>query len=260
MGDMIVNIKILVAAHKNYVMPADQTLYLPVFVGKALHPDVNQTFQGDNTGDNISEKNSHYNELTAVYWAWKNLDADAVGLVHYRRYLSKSGKKDLKQILNRQQAEALLADHDIILPTKRHYYIETNYSHYVHAHHHAPLDLAEKIIAQDYPAYSAAFKTVMQRRSAHMFNMFVMKRQPFNEYCQWLFDILGKVERQLDMTDYNTYEARVYGFISERLLDVWLLQNTQYKTCEVPFVFMEKQNWFKKGGTFLKRKLLPQYK
>lgn len=253
------NIKILVAAHKNYVMPQDQNLYLPIFVGKDLHPNVNHTFQGDNTGDNISVKNAHYNELTAIYWAWRNLDADAIGLVHYRRYLSLHKQKDLTSVLDQAQTESLLQDHDIILPKKRNYYIESNYSHYVHAHHAEPLDLTRKIIEQDYSMYLNAFDEVMQRKSAHMFNMFIMKQQPFDEYCQWLFDILAKVEQNLDISDYNQYEARVYGFISERLLDVWLAVNEQYRTTEVNFVYMEKQNWLVKGGNFLKRIVKPNY-
>ncbi|MCL5457653.1 DUF4422 domain-containing protein [Loigolactobacillus coryniformis] len=254
------NIKILVAAHKNYVMPQDQNLYLPIFVGKDLHPDVNHTFQGDNTGDNISVKNAHYNELTAIYWAWRNLDADAIGLVHYRRYLSLHKQKDLTSVLDQAQTESLLQDHDIILPKKRNYYIESNYSHYVHAHHAEPLDLTRKIIEQDYSMYLNAFDEVMQRKSAHMFNMFIMKQQAFDEYCQWLFDILAKVEQNLDISDYNQYEARVYGFISERLLDVWLAVNEQYRTTEVNFVYMEKQNWLVKGGNFLKRMVKPNYR
>ncbi|QEA54506.1 DUF4422 domain-containing protein [Loigolactobacillus coryniformis] len=253
------NIKILVAAHKNYVMPQDQNLYLPIFVGKDLHSDVNHTFQGDNTGDNISVKNAHYNELTAIYWAWRNLDADAIGLVHYRRYLSLHKQKDLTSVLDQAQTESLLKDHDIILPKKRNYYIESNYSHYVHAHHAEPLDLTRKIIEQDYSMYLNAFDEVMQRKSAHMFNMFIMKQQAFDEYCQWLFDILAKVEQNLDISDYNQYEARVYGFISERLLDVWLAVNEQYRTTEVNFVYMEKQNWLVKGGNFLKRMIKPNY-
>lgn len=253
------NIKILVAAHKNYVMPQDQNLYLPIFVGKDLHPDVNHTFQGDNTGDNISIKNAHYNELTAVYWAWRNLAADAVGLVHYRRYLSLHKQKNLATILTQQQTESLLQQHDIILPKKRNYYIESNYSHYVHAHHAEPLVLTRKIIEQDHPAYLSAFDQVLRRKSAHMFNMFIMKKKPFDEYCQWLFDILAKVEQNLDISDYNQYETRVYGFISERLLDVWLAVNHQYRTTEVNFVYMEKQNWLIKGGNFLKRMVKPNY-
>ena len=79
-------IKVIIAAHKQYLMP-DKECYLPVQVGRALHPDVG--YIPDNTGDNISEKNPYYCELTGLYWAWKNLPADVIGLVHYRRYMGK---------------------------------------------------------------------------------------------------------------------------------------------------------------------------
>ena len=79
-------IKVIIAAHKQYLMP-DKDCYLPVQVGSALHKAVGYT--PDNTGDNISEKNPYYCELTGLYWAWKNLPADVLGLVHYRRYMGK---------------------------------------------------------------------------------------------------------------------------------------------------------------------------
>ena len=170
-------VKVLVAAHKNYKMPADP-LYLPVFVGKEIHPDVNHTFQGDNTGDNISAKNPTYNELTAIYWGWKNLDVDAMGLVHYRRYLSLNHRKSLDSVLNEQQVQDLLKSADIILPPKRHYYIETNESHYLHAHHHEPFKIMRQVIAEKYPEYVPSFNKVMKRKWAHMFNMFIMKKEP----------------------------------------------------------------------------------
>ncbi|KRN28351.1 glycosyltransferase [Lactobacillus selangorensis] len=249
------NIKILVATHKNYEMPADSDLYLPVFVGKDLHPDVNHTFIGDNTGDNISKKNAHYNELTAIYWAWKNLkNVDAIGLVHYRRYLSLNHHKNLNEILTKKDIEKLFTETNIILPKKRNYFIESNFSHYIHAHHQEPLDLTRQIIAKDYPSYLGAYDKVMNSTSAHMFNMFIMRKKYFDWYCNWLFDILGKVEDQLDISDYDTYEARVYGFISELLLDTWITAN-HYDYKEVNFVYMEKQNWLKKGSNFLARKL-----
>ena len=78
------NIKILVAAHKQYWMPED-SVYLPLHVGAEGKPDLGYT--KDNTGENISAKNPNFCELTGLYWAWKNLEADYVGLVHYRRYL-----------------------------------------------------------------------------------------------------------------------------------------------------------------------------
>ncbi len=248
-------IKVLVAAHKNYAMPKDR-MYLPIFVGKDLHPDVNHTFQGDNTGDNISKQNPYYNELTAIYWGWKNLDVDALGLVHYRRYLSLNKKKSLDTVLSEQQAQELLKQYDIILPQKRNYYIETNESHYLHAHEHEPFNVMRKVIQEDYPEYADAFETVMKRTWAHMFNMFIMKKQPLDEYLTWMFDVLHKVEAQIDISNYSTYEQRVYGFLSELLLDVWLIKHPQYKTHDVKYVFMEHTNWLVKGGKFLKRKMV----
>jgi hypothetical protein len=250
-----VDVKVLVAAHKNYAMPKDP-MYLPVFVGKDLHPDVNHTFQGDNTGDNISKQNPYYNELTAIYWGWKNLDVDALGLVHYRRYLSLNKKKSLDAVLSSQQAQELLKQYDIILPQKRNYYIETNESHYLHAHEHEPFNVMRQVIQQDYPEYEDAFETVMKRTWAHMFNMFIMKKQPLDEYLTWMFDVLHKVEEQIDISSYSTYEQRVYGFLSELLLDVWLIKHPQYKAHDVKYVFMEHTNWLVKGGNFIKRKIV----
>lgn len=250
-------IKVLVAAHKSYKMPEDKDTYLPVFVGNDIHPQDNPGFQSDGDGTNISLKNKNYNELTAIYWAWKNLDADAIGLVHYRRYLMGKGTIDSNlnaPILSKTELEQLFSENDVIVPKKRNYYIESNYSHYIHAHHQEPLDLARETIEKNYPEYIDAYDNVMNQSSAHMFNMFVMKKEQYDKYCTWMFDILGKVEEQLDISDYDTYEARVYGFISELLLDVWLKVN-QPKVVEVPFKFMEKQNWIVKGWKFLMRKV-----
>lgn len=233
----------------------DDTVYLPVFVGKENHPESDITFQGDNTGENISAKNPYYNELTAIYWGWKNLDVDALGLVHYRRYLSMNSSKDINKVLSGKEIEEMLQDNDIILPSKRRYFVETNESHYRHAHHNDPFDQMQKIIYEDYPEYKDVFEIVMKRTYAHMFNMFIMKEKPLDEYCTWMFSILNKVEPRIDITDYTDYEKRVYGFLSELLLDVWLEMHPQYKTVEVKYVFMEPQNWFKKGGNFLLRKL-----
>lgn len=251
------NIKVIVASHKNVAMPKNK-LYLPVFVGKDLHPDVDYGFQGDNTGDNISAKNAHYNELTALYWGWKNLDVDALGLVHYRRYLSLSHKKSLDNVLTYDQAEEILQIADIILPQKRRYYIESNESHYLHAHEHEPFEIMKKVIEEDYPEYVPSFDKVMKRTWAHMFNMFIMKKEPLDGYLTWMFDVLGKVEAQAKETvkSYTPYEQRVYGFLSELLLDVWLDVHPEYQTQEVDYVFMEHTNWLVKGGNFLKRKII----
>lgn len=246
------NIKVLVATHKKYEMPTDDSLYLPIFVGKTLHPDASLPYTGDNSGVNISEKNTSYNELTALYWAWKNLNADVIGLDHYRRYMSLSKDKSISKVLTRNEIEGLLTNVDIILPKKRNYIIQSNYNHYVHAHHSDPLDETSKIIHDQYPEYFLAFENVMKSKSAHMFNMFIMKKDKFDEYCEWLFNILYLLEDKIDTSEYDAYEKRVYGFVSELLLDVWLETNG-YSYKEVNLVHMESQKWLSKGFRFLGR-------
>jgi hypothetical protein len=249
-------ITMLVAAHKAYQMPQDP-MYLPLHVGKA-GKDLELGFQGDNTGDNISEKNPTFCELTGLYWAWKNLDSDYIGLSHYRRYFrGKSGKDKWDCILTTAQAEALLQKSPVVLPKKRRYYIETAYNQYVHAHPAEPLDLALKLAADQGENYAAVVDAMKKRSWTHIYNMFLMRRDIFDSYCTWLFDILFQLEERIDISGYSQYDRRVFGFVSERLLDVYLEANG-ISYLEVPVMFMEKQNWLKKGGAFLGRKFFPR--
>ena len=249
------NIKILVASHKEYWTPSDD-VYLPIHVGCTGKPYLG--FVGDNTGDNISVKNSNYCELTGLYWAWKNLDCDYLGLCHYRRYFGRKkffdGVEEVKQkIFQRADFEYLLKDHDIILPQQRRYYIETVRSQYEHAHSSRDLEQIERIISECYPNYLRSFRAVMNRRRLHLWNMFVMKKSMVESYCEWLFDILFKYENWMDQNNLVDQKWRLFGFISERLLDVWLF-NKNFKTAEVEAVMLEKVNWFRKGSEFLRRK------
>ena len=245
------NIKILVATHKIYWIPNDP-IYVPIHVGKEGKSDLG--FLGDNTGTNISNKNADYCELTGLYWAWKNLEADYIGSVHYRRYfvnknrgLFSTGQKS--DILASEDFKKILVGTDIILPNKRHYYIETVKKQYIHAHDSQPYYILEEIICEKYPKYHSAFKNMEKRRWAHIFNMFVMKKSLFDSYCEWLFDILFELENRL-----FSHEPRLFGFLSERLLDVWIETN-QLNYYELPVAFMEKQNWLKKGSRFISRKI-----
>lgn len=247
--------QILMAAHKVVPVP-EQTIYTPIQVGAARSTQRFSGFIPDNTGRNISEKNPYFNELTAIYWARHNSDAAVIGLVHYRRFFSFSRQKDLAQILTSAQLATLLEKSDVIVPKKRRYWIESSDSHYRHAHHEAPLDVLREVIATKHPDYLAAFDRNMARTWAHMFNMFIMRRDRFDAYVDWLFDILFAVEAriQADVETWDVYEQRVYGFLSERLLDVWLEKN-QIHYQEVPVIFMGKQNWLRKGGRFVARKM-----
>ena len=230
-------------------------MYLPVQMGHAIHPACG--YIGDDTGENISERNANFCELTGLYWAAHNIDSDYIGIVHYRRYFA-SRKKSIfdakkRRVISHEELCAILATTNVVLPKERHYFIETNYTQYIHAHHKQDLTVTRAIIERKCPEYLPAYDMYMSKTHGHHFNMFVMKREIFDDYCQWLFGILSQVEAQIDISGYSQYDRRVFGFLGERLLDIYLEANDiPYR--EVPVMFMEKQNWLKKGGAFLKRK------
>lgn len=247
------DIKIIIAAHKKYQTPKD-SIYFPLHVGAAGKDSIG--FDRDDSGDNISTKNPFFCELTGVYWAWKNLKCDYIGLVHYRRYFSISKKipktedEKFSIVLSQKEADNLLSHTDIILPKKRNYYIENIYSHYKHTMHIEPFDETGKIIAEKYPEYVSEFEALKRTTKMHAFNMFIMKKDIFDSYCQWLFDILFELEKRVDVSKYDSFHARLFGRISERLLDVWLkTNNLSYK--EVKVIDMQNINWAKKIFTFL---------
>lgn len=251
------NIKILVATHKKYKMPADTSVYLPIHVGCEGKEDLG--FQGDNSGENISDLNPYYCELTGLFWAWRNLACDYLGLVHYRRYFTKMTKKYNESIniddviLNRYEIEELLENSEVIVPKRRKYYIETLYSHYDHTFDGSHLDLARKMIEMKNPEYLSSFDKVMKQRSGYMFNMFIMKKELADDYFSWLFPILDSMYESIDLSDLTDFEARLFGRVSEILFNVWLDKN-DLKIKEIPFMYMEKVDLFKKGMSFLMAK------
>ena len=238
--------KIIVAAHKPYRMPEDAA-YLPVQVGAAGKPSIGD-WQRDDEGESISARNANWCELTGLYWAWKNLPADVLGLVHYRRHF-----KGAHGIATGAELVAALEKADVILPRKRNYFIETNYSQYVHAHHAIDLDETRRIIGERCPEYLPAFDRTMKRTIGHRFNMFVMRREIADRYCTWLFDILFELERRLDISTYSANGARVFGFVAERLMDVWIETNG-IRFAELPVLNLESQHWPRKILAFLRRK------
>ncbi len=147
-----------------------------------------------------------------------------------------------------------LQEYDMILPKKRNYYIETSWSHYEHVHHIKDLETTRQVLVEKYPDYVSFFDQAVKRRSVHMFNMMIAKSELFDAYTTWLIDVLSEVEKRTDISDYTPYEKRIYGFISELLLDVWVDKN-QISYVEYPVMFMGKQNWVKKISSFLIRKI-----
>ena len=261
------SVKIIIATHKKYEMPKDD-MYLPLHVGAEGKVDENNRpldlgYQKDNTGENISELNASYCELTGLYWAWKNLDEDFIGLSHYRRHFCiKKSKRDFENVLSYKEIEPYLDSIRVFVPQKRKYYIESLYSHYAHTHYAEHLDVVREIIQKDYPSYLKSFDKIVKQTSGYMFNMMIMQRDLLDDYCTWLFDILFKAGQKINVGNENAFQGRFYGRISEIIFNVWLDEQIQSgklkinEIKEIPCIHMEKINWLKKGTAFLNAKFL----
>lgn len=207
-------VRVIVASHKKAEVPTDE-IYLPVFVGSFGKEDIG--CQRDDAGENISNLNSSFSELTGLYWAWKNIDYDYIGMIHYRRHFLYN-----KKLLTKEDFDNNFVGISIFLPKKRKYYIETLESHYYHTHKKEHLDITKDIISREYPEYLNAYNVAVNRTWGYMFNMFIMKKDLLNDYCSWLFDILFELYEKVDTQNYSSFEKRYIGRVSELLLNVWL--------------------------------------
>lgn len=226
------NIQIYVIAHNSEDIRKikEDGTYVPLFVG--CDGGDNFGFLSDDSGDNISYKNPFYSELTGLYWIWKNSDAEVIGLVHYRRYFSNWA---FNHILNKEDCEKILNDYDIILPKKNKVFLDTLYDEYDHWHHIEDLELCGKLIKEKFPDYYVSFENVMNGNEMHCFNMFIAPKRIMDSYCNWLFSILFELEKKNTYVNlYDDYQKRIYGFLAERLFNVWLEKHDlKIKECEV---------------------------
>lgn len=207
--------KIYTMTHKKFNPPSDDT-YIPLHVGRACAADLG--YMGDDTGDNISKLNCYYGELTGMYWMWKNLPQEGnVGVCHYRRFFL----KDSTHIMSEPDFDKILSEYDII--TSRAFYAEKNYrEYYGDAHPVKDLDLTGEVIKKLYPQDYPVFVDVMAQTKYYFGNLCVTSKKIFDEYCEWLFSIFFELEKVIDLTGYDVYQTRIYGFLSEELLLVYI--------------------------------------
>lgn len=262
------SVKIIVATHKEYRMPEDE-MYLPLQVGADVAKDKDGNllelgYTKDNTGENISILNSSFCELTGLYWAWKNLNYDYIGVVHYRRHfcMKKQGKDIFDSILTYKEIKPYLGNIKIFVPNRRKYYIESLYSHYAHTHYSVHLDETRKVLLEKYPEYVKSYDIVIHRNYGYMFNMMILESNFLNEYCQWLFDILFELQGRFTISELSTFQGRIYGRVSEIIFNVWLdyqICNGRLKKNEIKelcCIHIEKIHWMRKCIAFLGAKIL----
>lgn len=239
------DIKIFVSCHKpSYVVKND--FIKPVQVGTSLQKNTFENMYHDNEGDNISDKNQSYCELTAQYWAWKNIEAEYYGFFHYRRYMSfekvysvdvngkikdkkvaypyaeiSSIKDDLnKYKLTEERMNEVIGQYDIIT-VLREKMNSTVYEQYCQYHSKKDMDIALNILYKKYPEYEKAASEYLNGKNVYFMNMYIMKKDIFMEYQEWLHSILSEYEKQADFSEMSQMEHRITGYISERLFGIF---------------------------------------
>lgn len=229
-------------------------IFVPVRCGAVFDKRKNKpNVIGDDTGDNISEKRLSYNELTVQYWAWKNVKADYYGLCHYRRYLSFDDKNynengnfyrfamedylapyaiKKHRLDNFNYCADLIRQNDIVVPLtiditkiptkngfgknviehwKKTELIDIKY-----------VRVMQTLVEKQYPEYKETFKKYLNGKQYRAHNIFVMRRDYFNELCTFQFDILRQMEKKIDTTNYNQVKSRIIGFLGEILEDLFI--------------------------------------
>lgn len=214
------NSEIFVITHKKVFVNLPEG-YIPIQVGNA---NLDTQYLRDNTLDNISNKNSNYCELTAIYWLWKNYELpDYIGITHYRRFFVNGLFHKFIEI---KDVEQLMKNCDVILPYPQKMNTTVK-EHFINSPsgRKEDIDRLENLIKNNYQDYYNDFIKVMNSNEMSYYNMMIIDKENYKKYCEWLFDLLFEYEKTTNLDGYSKEEQRIYGFLSEFLLNVWISKN-----------------------------------
>ena len=224
------NFAMYVVTHKK--LPTEYVQNFPagykvIHAGRILGNDLG--YLGDDTGDNISDLNLYINEMTALYWIWKNTSQEIVGLSHYRRFFTTNNKN----FLSKEEATDILKSYDIITDTLSIHFATTREVLRTICRDEITVSFVETVVRKNlmltHPDYLDAFDYKMNSPTCYYKNMFVTRRPILEAYCQWLFsffiDSTREVLTQTSLSNMESDARRLMGHFAERMLTVWLLKN-----------------------------------
>mgnify|MGYP000660132892 FL=1 len=251
---------IYIVSHLRLKRPFDKDFRV-IYVGPLSGPSSPDDFAVTDAiqSPHMADKNKSFCELTALYQMLNLHPAskdELIGLVHYRRPFIQ-GPKWLCRIirttqkskftrgisnallanytLTQSKAAVLLKDHDVIVPVPVH--LKTSVEErYMQMHVASDWEKLKRIIEVQQPDYLAAFEQLANARSMYLYNMFVGRTELMHRYAKWLFPILESLEMQIDISDRDTFQKRVFGFLAERLFNVFLIKHTELKVLHLPVV------------------------
>lgn len=171
----------------------------------------------DNTGENISDKNQQYCELTALYWIWKNDKSDYAGLGHYRRHFEMDEKQ--LELVAGSDIDAVLTIPIMDSPS-----VEAVYRRdHIGADWEIMLEAVERLA----PEYVDTVKRMQSGQFYYAYNMFIMRREVLEDYCGWLFPLLFYCEKCCEECGRDAYQNRYIGFLAEHLMSVYFMHHEE---------------------------------
>lgn len=283
-------VKIFVGYHKPYQL-LKGNLFQPIHLGRAVANQkakdgtntandlqwLKDNMIGDDTGDNISEKNRRYCELTGIYWIWKNYsqigNPDYIGFMHYRRHFifdddvfvkytpHELHEKTYSKInvgcvydgyeehfgIADKMIKKILQNYDAILPLRcdlskrRIASITDDYTNYIEGTHKKDLSILVNSVRKKYPEYAKILQSRLKSSDKRCFQSFVLRREIFFDYCSFLFDILDDVDNKIDVSKYSVNGKRTIGYLGEILFDTYmfkLVNDKKYRVKELGMTFL----------------------
>ena len=246
----------------------------PIQTGRVLTKERIENTIGDDSGDNISELNNKYNELSAQYWVWKHYDEigspDYIGFMHNRRHfifdpelkhlpyvwLPKSRFYFLKEVydgyinhFSEDKIYPYLEDnpscisfrHVNIKPVTNQNNMKEHFYKGLPGQKKEVFEVLENVIKEHYPQYYKTFENFKKGTIMYCCNSFIMPKNLFFEYSEFLFDILNRIDKKIDSTKFDEKEIRFLGFCGEYILSVFLmekLKSPQFKLKELAGTFI----------------------
>lgn len=242
---------IYIVSHKNVALPK-RIGYQPIQVGfdRADFPG----YIRDNTGDNISDKNASYCELTALYWIWKNAEAPFKGLVHYRRFFGRRMlSSNPRHILGYDALCRMLERGDVVVARPALYHVSAREQLVTECCAPERFERMRDAVRALSSDYLGDFDAFFAGNRVSQYNMMFCRGPLLDDYCAWLFAILFEMEKDVDLSGESDYRRRLYGFLSERLMNVWIRHNHLRPVCapvvSTEYTAMDHMTYFRRDVT-----------
>lgn len=199
---------------------------------KTIETLKNDDYFRDDQGENISIQNPYYSEYSSIYWVWKNYDDyDYISWNHYRRFFVNTKISRLYYLLtgnpkglSSSKVFKILNSNGVIL-SKRLFLNVTVEEQYGSAANLDDYQTLREVINEKFYDYLECFEEVSNSYEIYPFNMFILCKIDFQNYCEWIFSVFKELTHHINPIEYNTYQKRVYGYLAERLLYVYFKKN-----------------------------------